>query len=60
MVKDRAVDERAVGDDRLQESVVDRMVIEAIANREGLKGVHGEWVRKDLREMGQGEVDGPR
>jgi hypothetical protein len=47
MTKDRAVEDRAVGGDRLQESAVDRMVIEAIVTRVGLKGVHGEWVRKD-------------
>lgn len=60
--------DRVVGGDRLQERVVGSAsvsrlqdgLIEIIANREGLRGVHGEWVQKDLEETDQGDVDGPR
>lgn len=34
----------------VNDKAVDRMLIELIANREGLRGVHGEWSEKKPEE----------
>lgn len=44
----------------VNDKAVDRMLIELIANREGLKGVHREWIQKGPEEKDQEEVDGSR